>query len=82
MNEFPFLDRTWHLVVRSCRTRILIESWIEEQICKSVSLEKDIESSLLASFTPSLWLDESDDVSYAATRLGRLQRFKRSRFLP
>ena len=82
MNEFPFLDRTWHLVVRSCRTRILIESWIEEQICKSVSLEKDIESSLVASFTPSLWVDESDDVSYAATRLTRLQRFKRSRFLP
>ena len=82
MNDFPFYDRTWHLLVRSSRTRILIESWIEEQICKSVSLEKDVESSLVASFASSKWMDEADDVSYAATRMARLQRFKRSRFLP
>ncbi|QNJ27857.1 peptidylprolyl isomerase [Synechococcus sp. A15-24] len=82
MNDFPFDDRTWHLLVRSSRTRILIESWIEEQICKSVSLEKDVESSLVASFASSKWMDEADDVSYAATRMARLQRFKRSRFLP
>ena len=82
MNDFPFYDRTWHLLVRSSRTRILIESWIEEQICKSVSLEKDVESSLVASFASSKWMVEADDVSYAATRLARLQRFKRSRFLP
>ena len=80
MSQFPCADQSWQLLLRSCRLRPLFESWIEEQICSCVPLDSSLEAELVSSFNPPAFLTDPIDLRYAASRLKRLEMFKRTRF--
>ena len=77
---FNFSDNSWTLLRQSGRARLVVEAWIEDQICQVVPLDAEVESKLLDDYTPSFWEDPSDNL-YVATRHRRIEEFKRSNFL-
>jgi len=73
-------EDTWQLLRRSGRARVLAEAWLEARICEQVPLEPQREAELVAAHQPAVSEQPSDHI-HVATRLERLQRFKRAAFL-
>lgn len=73
-------EASWQLLRRSGRAQALLEAWLEARICEQVPLEPEREAELLAAHQSDA-AEQPEDHIHAATRLERLQRFKRAAFL-
>jgi len=71
---------SWQMLRRSGRARVLLETWLEEQICALVPLPPEQEQQLIEAHQPAP-SDHPDDLAYAATRPERLRLFKQASFL-
>lgn len=69
----------WQLLRRSGRATVLLEAWLEEQVCGLVPLSDEREQLLLEAHAPAPAELEGDRL-YAATRQERLQLFKQANF--
>jgi hypothetical protein len=69
----------WHMLRRHGRARLLLETWLEDQICALVDLPPEQEHQLLEAYQPSAGEPESDHF-FLATRSERLRLYKQASF--
>ena len=70
---------SWQLLRRTGRAELVLQAWVEAQICALVPLESELEAQLLEAHQPGTG-QSPDDAAYAATAAERLRRFKRAQF--
>lgn len=75
----PADEISWHLLRQSGRADLLIQAWIEHQICTLVLLEPELEAQLLEAHQ-SRPGETADDAAHAATAGERLRRYKLAQF--
>lgn len=69
----------WHLLRRHGRARLLLETWLEDQICGLVPLPPEQEQELLEAFQLSTGEAEAEAL-FLATRSERLRLYKQASF--